>query len=254
MERQADSRDVNHVSRNLTQQAGPAPVCPNDRRAEREPEGSRAAAARLVGAGAVTLNGGPARPADEVRPGDLAAYWLLEPAVAKRVIFDLGLSRDIGYYTGAVFEIYDPTIGTPIGGGGRYDDLLRRFGRPLPAVGFALGLERFLWAIELAGKSEEARREGVQAIAIGSQALQALLPLVAGLRRKRGGPVFIDYGDRKLLAQLKLADRNNARYALILGEKELAEGSIVLRDLVTRMDRPLPLRHDTLEALGELKR
>ena len=51
-------------------------------------------------------------------------HELLEPGVAERVIFDLGLVRNIGYYTGAVFEVYDPALGAPIGGGGRYDDLL----------------------------------------------------------------------------------------------------------------------------------
>ncbi|MHB8533234.1 MAG: ATP phosphoribosyltransferase regulatory subunit [Solirubrobacteraceae bacterium] len=72
---------------------------------------------------------------------------LLEPAVAARVIFDLGLVRKIGYYTGAVFDVYDPALGAPIGGGGRYDDLLGRFGRPLPAVGFALGIDRLHLAL-----------------------------------------------------------------------------------------------------------
>ncbi|HXC23848.1 MAG TPA: ATP phosphoribosyltransferase regulatory subunit [Solirubrobacteraceae bacterium] len=69
-------------------------------------------------------------------------HELLAPEVAERVIFDLGLVRSIGYYTGAVFEVYDPALGAPIGGGGRYDELLGRFGRPLPAVGFALGVDR----------------------------------------------------------------------------------------------------------------
>jgi ATP phosphoribosyltransferase regulatory subunit len=69
-------------------------------------------------------------------------YELLEPAVAERVIFDLGLVRKMGYYTGAVFEVYDPALGAPLGGGGRYDDLLGRFGRPLPAVGFALTIDQ----------------------------------------------------------------------------------------------------------------
>jgi ATP phosphoribosyltransferase regulatory subunit len=69
-------------------------------------------------------------------------YELLAPKVASRVIFDLGLVRKMGYYTGAVFEVYDPTLGAPLGGGGRYDDLLGRFGRPLPAVGFALTIDR----------------------------------------------------------------------------------------------------------------
>ncbi|MGA2925603.1 MAG: ATP phosphoribosyltransferase regulatory subunit [Solirubrobacteraceae bacterium] len=67
---------------------------------------------------------------------------LLSPEVAQRVIFDLGLVRSIGYYTGAVFQVYDPAHGVPIGSGGRYDELLGRFGCPLPAVGFALNVER----------------------------------------------------------------------------------------------------------------
>jgi ATP phosphoribosyltransferase regulatory subunit len=66
----------------------------------------------------------------------------LEPGVAERVIFDLGLTRELGYYTGAVFDVYDPALGAPLGRGGRYDELLGRFGRPLPAVGFALNVER----------------------------------------------------------------------------------------------------------------
>ncbi len=71
----------------------------------------------------------------------------LDGAVAERVIFDLGLSRGLGYYTGAVFDVLDPALGQPIGGGGRYDDLLGRFGRPLPAVGFALGIDRLHLAL-----------------------------------------------------------------------------------------------------------
>ncbi len=88
--------------------------------------------------------------ADEAVMGLRDVHQLLEPAVAERVIFDLGLVRSIGYYTGAVFEVYDPALGAPIGGGGRYDDLLGRFGRPLPAVGFALGVDRL--HIALAGE------------------------------------------------------------------------------------------------------
>jgi ATP phosphoribosyltransferase regulatory subunit len=71
-----------------------------------------------------------------------AVYDLLAPGVAARVIFDLGLIRSLGYYTGAVFEVYDAALGAPIGGGGRYDDLLGRFGRELPACGWALNVER----------------------------------------------------------------------------------------------------------------
>lgn len=79
---------------------------------------------------------------------------LLEPRVAQRVIFDFGLVRGLGYYTGGVFQVYDPAHGLPLGIGGRYDDLLGEFGRPLPAVGFALDVER----VHIALRAEERGR------------------------------------------------------------------------------------------------
>jgi ATP phosphoribosyltransferase regulatory subunit len=70
-------------------------------------------------------------------------YELLsERGVADRVIFDLGLVRELGYYTGVVFEVYDPAVGFAIGGGGRYDELLGGFGRDRPAAGFGLDVHR----------------------------------------------------------------------------------------------------------------
>ncbi len=79
---------------------------------------------------------------------------LAERGVADRVIFDLGLVRELGYYTGAVFEVYDPAVGFALGGGGRYDDLLGRFGRQLPACGIGLDVQR----IHMAQAAEEALR------------------------------------------------------------------------------------------------
>lgn len=67
---------------------------------------------------------------------------LVKRGVAGRVQLDLGLLRDLGYYTGAIVEIYDPALGHILGGGGRYDDLVGRFGSPMPAAGFGLYLER----------------------------------------------------------------------------------------------------------------
>ena len=80
--------------------------------------------------------------AGEAADGLRAVVAELPPEVAERVIFDLGLARSLGYYTGAVFEVYDAALGAPLGGGGRYDDLLGRFGRDLPAAGWALNVER----------------------------------------------------------------------------------------------------------------
>jgi ATP phosphoribosyltransferase regulatory subunit len=70
------------------------------------------------------------------------AAGIRERGFGDRVILDLGLVRDLGYYTGAIFEVYDPALGYVIGAGGRYDDLLGRFGAPMPACGFALFVER----------------------------------------------------------------------------------------------------------------
>ncbi len=91
---------------------------------------------------------------EDAATGMRALHRLLEPRVAGRLIFDLGLVRSLGYYTGAVFQVYDPAYGVPIGSGGRYDELLGRFGRPLPAVGFGLNVER----LHIALTSEERRR------------------------------------------------------------------------------------------------
>jgi len=79
---------------------------------------------------------------------------LEQRGAAGRVRIDLGLLRDLGYYSGAILEVYDPALGHVLGGGGRYDGLLRRFGLDLPAAGFALYLER----VHVAQMEEESRR------------------------------------------------------------------------------------------------
>jgi ATP phosphoribosyltransferase regulatory subunit len=101
------------------------------------------------------------RAAEEAAAGAVAAALeglrelhdrLDERGVGDRVIYDLGLVRELGYYTGAVFEVYDPAVGFTLGGGGRYDNLIGRFGRDLPACGLAVDVQR----VHLAQAAEEA--------------------------------------------------------------------------------------------------
>jgi ATP phosphoribosyltransferase regulatory subunit len=101
-----------------------------------ELDGALLAVPQQRGGAEVLDAAGPA--ADGLR----AVVAQLPPAAAERVIIDLGLTRGLGYYTGAVFEVYDAALGAPLGGGGRYDELLGRFGRDLPAAGWALNVER----------------------------------------------------------------------------------------------------------------
>ena len=100
------------------------------------------------------LRGGADILGDAPRVGALQDLYkgLEQRGVADRVIFDLGLVRELGYYTGSVFEVYDPAVGFTLGGGGRYDELIGRFGRELPACGLALDVQR----VHLAQAAEEA--------------------------------------------------------------------------------------------------
>ena len=151
--------------------------------------------------------------------------------------------RGLDYYGRTVFEISSNLLGaqSSICGGGRYDGLVKALGGPdVPAVGFALGIERFMMVVEAVSGAAAQPRRGIEAIALGAQARTLLAPLVTELRRRLEQPVFMDYQDRKLLSHLKIADRNRARYAMILGSEEIASGEIVLRDLEHRTDRRLP--------------
>jgi ATP phosphoribosyltransferase regulatory subunit len=94
----------------------------------------------------------PAAPLQQALGGLRELHALLPRDVAARMIFDLGLVRSLGYYTGAVFQVLDPASGVPIGNGGRYDELLGAFGAPAPAVGFALNAERVHIAAASAGR------------------------------------------------------------------------------------------------------
>ena len=164
--------------------------------------------------------------------------------------------RGLDYYTRTVFEITSSALGSQstVCGGGRYDGLIASLGGPdIPAVGFGLGLERFLMMVEALQPPAAAPRSGVQAIALGAQARSVLVPLAMQWRRTMDVPVYMDFDDRKVAAHFKAGDRNNARYAVILGSDELASGQLIVRNLETRTESRLPLERaaDLAGALSE---
>ena len=155
---------------------------------------------------------------------------------------DPRIVRGLDYYTRTVFEFVSDALGaqSTVCGGGRYDELVASLGGPAtPGIGFGMGLERFLMIVDAAGRQPEPARSGIQAIAIGAAARARLVAIAGALRDISTQPTFVDWNDRKLTAHFKTADRNNARWALILGDDELAAGTIVLRDLLARTDRRL---------------
>jgi ATP phosphoribosyltransferase regulatory subunit len=112
--------------------------------------------------------------------------------LSERVVLDLGEVRGLDYYTGLVFRVYAPGLGFEVGGGGRYDALLARFGRPMPAVGFMLGLDRVALLLERQGVV--APPPAPAAEAVGGAGLGAALRR-ARERRAEGARVrFLDGG------------------------------------------------------------
>jgi histidyl-tRNA synthetase len=147
---------------------------------------------------------------------------------------DHRLVRGLDYYTRTAFEFVSDVLGptqSTLCGGGRYDGLAEALGgEPTPGIGFGLGLERVLIALE---KEEAALPEpeaGVFLVAIGEEARREARALVRALREE-GLIAEAAYEDRPLKAQLKMADRAGARYAAIIGERELADGVVTLRRL-----------------------
>jgi ATP phosphoribosyltransferase regulatory subunit len=106
-----------------------------------------------------------------------------------RLVVDLGEVRGLDYYTGIVFRAYAPGLGFEVGGGGRYDTLLGRFGRPLPAVGFMLGLDRIALLLEKQGRLPAVRAAEVELVAdpgLGAALLRARAAREAGRRVRFG--------------------------------------------------------------------
>jgi histidyl-tRNA synthetase len=154
------------------------------------------------------------------------------------------LVRGLDYYTKTTFEFVHDGLGAQsgIGGGGRYDGLMAVLGgQPLSGVGFGLGVDRTLLACRAEGVApwSEARCE-VFGVPLGEPARRRLVVL-AGRLRRAGVRVDLAYGGRGLKGAMKAADRSGARYALVLGERDLQSGTVGVKDLVSGEQESVPL-------------
>lgn len=163
------------------------------------------------------------------------------------------LVRGLDYYMRTTFEFVHEGLGAQsgIGGGGRYDGLSEDIGGPpLPGVGFGLGVDRTVLALEAEGVTvPQPRRVGVFAVALGDGARRRAFDVVTELRRA-GIAADMAYGARGLKGAMRAADRSGAAYALVLGERELAAGSAQLKDLATGDQSTLTL-DDVVAAVKE---
>jgi histidyl-tRNA synthetase len=146
--------------------------------------------------------------------------------------------RGLDYYTGTTFEFVHNGLGAQsgIGGGGRYDGLMELLGgSKLSGIGFGLGIDRILLALEAEAKSGqllpgELKYIDLYVIALGDEARSKCFTLVDSLR-KEGFVVEQNFGDRSLKCAMKAADKSGARFAIVLGDSELQSGSVELKQM-----------------------
>ena len=144
--------------------------------------------------------------------------------------------RGLDYYTKTTFEFVHDGLGAQsgIGGGGRYDGLMRQLGgQDLSGIGFGLGVDRTLLALQAEGKDVgQTSRCDVFGAPLGEQA-KLRLAVLAGQLRTAGVRVDLSYGDRGLKASMRAADRSGARVALVAGDRDIDAGTIGVKDLTT---------------------
>ncbi len=160
--------------------------------------------------------------------------------------------RGLDYYTKTTFEFVHDGLGAQsgIGGGGRYDGLMEQLGgQALSGIGFGLGVDRTVLALAAEGKTAGATaRCQVFGVPMGAGAKLAIVDIAAQLR-ERGIAVDMAYGNRGIKGAMKAADRSGARFALVLGDQELAAESVLMKDLSNGEQETVPMA-DVVDALG----
>ena len=162
------------------------------------------------------------------------------------------LVRGLDYYTRTVFEIQPDTEGaqSTLGGGGRYDDLIEELGgQPMASVGFATGLERIILNMEKQGITAPVADKPLVFIAHQGEAASKQVFNLASALRRNDTAIIQATGSKSLKAQLRQANNIKAAYAVIIGEDEVRNGTVVLRNMATSEQRTMPLH----KLAGELK-
>jgi histidyl-tRNA synthetase len=194
----------------------------------------------------IELNAGAPRITDHLCDAcaeHFAAVRALLDALEIEHIIEPGLVRGLDYYTRTAFEFWPAAGGgqqSALGGGGRYDGLVELLGgKPTPGIGFGLGLDRVLLALDAEGVTVAA--DSPLAVVVGADPEATALRLkIATELRGAGLAIGVDLATRKLGRQLEAAVKAGARFAVIVGD-ELADGNIVLRDLGAASQKPVPL-------------
>lgn len=165
------------------------------------------------------------------------------------VMVDAGFARGLEYYTGMIFEVYVPDLDTALGGGGRYDRLIELFGGdPTPAVGVAHGVDRMMLALQGQKAVRKNLEEKTVLIVPIKEELRDKALRVAQVLRDAGVPAEVEVMGRKVAKALEVANRRKTGYAVIIGERELKKGEVVVRNLAKREQQAVRIE-DVAEAV-----
>ena len=144
-------------------------------------------------------------------------------------------SRGLEYYTGMIFEVYVPELDIALGGGGRYDKLVEAFGgEPTPATGVAHGLDRIMLAMQMQKPPQTMQGKKRVAVFPVNEKLKAEALKISQMLREAGISAELEVMGRKMNRALEDADRRKMDYAVIVGEMELKQGAVVVRNLAKR--------------------
>ncbi|MEM3054794.1 MAG: HisS family protein, partial [Candidatus Bathyarchaeia archaeon] len=154
------------------------------------------------------------------------------------IMVDAGFARGLEYYTGMIFEVYVPELDIALAGGGRYDKLVELFGgEPTPAVGVAHGLDRIMLALQEQRASLNIQGEKTVMVVSVSETLNHEALRISEILRAEGIPVEVEVMGRKVAKALETANRRGIAYVVIVGERELKEGAVILRDMQRKEQR-----------------
>ena len=176
-------------------------------------------------------------------------FYLEQIGMKERVKVDLSLARGLDYYTGPIFEISAGGKIGSIAGGGRYDKLISLFcGREIPATGISLGIERIIEVMK-ERKMVERKKSNVEVFVatVNERVLKKSLKIIQTLR-KNGIKTDFDLRERNLTRQLEYANSLGVPFVIIIGEKELEENKVRIRDMKERKENEMRLE-DALEFL-----
>jgi histidyl-tRNA synthetase len=156
---------------------------------------------------------------------------------------EAGFARGLEYYTGIIFEVNVPEMDKALAGGGRYDRLIALFGgEPTPAVGVAHGIDRIMLAFQLQKTTLKTKDERKTMIIPISEELNGEALKISQMLRDADISVEVEVTGRKVSKALEDANRKKMDYAIIVGEKELREGSVVVRNLVKREQKIVKIK------------